>query len=663
MKENVLMTPQELLKEENIASKVQELAFNALFKDLPIAFYWLDKDGYLLGANKLELEIFGISSLEHLIGKHSNELSSDPSAWKNSQQVIKDNETKTVEEMDLKPDGKQAYYLSIKTPIHDAEGNTVGVLGVSLDITERKRQEEELRIAKEVAETASKAKTQFLAVVSHELRTPLTGINGIANLLIKDELTPEQVKEYGKIILNSANYLTENVNGILDYAKLEANKMELTPTAIDLKEHIEGMISMLMASAVTKGLELYIDYEPDAPQRIISDSNALRHIIINLIGNALKFTEHGHVAVKVRCLEKTATSARLEIAVEDTGKGIPDDKYDFVFDRFSQVTDIEKRTSGEQGTGLGLSIVKKLTALLSGDIRLASKVGKGTTFYFTADFSLQDDAVKAMPWATHALNAKTLIADDSLRGDVIRRHLSPNNCHVVQGRRALSVLLTALQNKDPYRIVMIDDRLNNMSAADLLKTLREQKSINDLMPVLLVSDMSVNAKREAKENGFFTTILKTSPSIAFQGALTAAWEQWLEIQQIKSATFKKKILLVEDDAIVALAHTRLFTDLGCAIDVASNGTKALELAGAENNYDMIFSDVGLPDINGYEVIKTLRARENPLNKIPIIALTGYEGEDEQQSLLKAGANEVALKPIKIEALREILYRYNNYNDV
>lgn len=654
------------LTEDAIGSKVKELAFEALFKNLPIAFYWMDKNGYFLGCNDVELKLHNLSSMSQFVGKHSDEVyqhpegdTLPPSAWKSSKEVIEKNQTMTMEEVQIKPNGEKIYYLSVKSPIHDAAGNAIGLLGIAIDITDRKKMEAELRIAKENAEAADRAKTQFLAVASHELRIPLTGILGLVSFLKQGGLEPSEEREYLEHIDNCSTHLLAIVNDVLDFAKLEAEQFQLSSIPLDLKSLIEEVATMFTASAKSKGLDLLVSFAPSTPNYIMADSRALRQILVNLVSNAIKFTERGYLLIKVHCLQQTSKTVQLEIMVQDTGRGIPADKLGMIFEKFLQVDDAYTRDTSKSGTGLGLAIVKKLAELMGANIRVTSEVGKGSSFYLSAEFPLRSEVLTKSPWFAHAANAKILIVDDTPRGEVLCNNLGSVNCDAVTSADAVNELVSAQHLGQAYHIIIIDQHIQHQNAMDLLKKIQKQTHLPKLLPILLVANNSNQEQAAALEAGFFDTISKLSQPIAFQAVLTSAWERWKELQDKNDSVAMtiKKVLLIEDDQVVQLVHVRMLSDFNCQVDIAATGKEALELY-QHNHYDIVFIDIGLPDITGYEVIAQIRqGNRAESGAIPLIALTGYTGDDERQNCLLAGANAVVNKPITPEALRGLLVKY------
>jgi two-component system, OmpR family, aerobic respiration control sensor histidine kinase ArcB len=503
---------------------------------MPDNIYWKDRRGKYLGCNDNMAAILKLNAPNEIEGKTLYDMldkSYADAITKIDEEIMSSNKELTIEENGIDSYGNPAVYFTRKHPLRNQAGDVIGLIGISFNITERKKMEEELRMAKEKAEISNRAKTQFISVASHELRIPLSGILGMANFLHEGGLTPEEEKEYVENILDAAKYQLSIVNSILDFAKLEADKFEIASAPVNLKELLEETAAMLTAPAKNKGLALWVVYDPDVPYQILSDSRVLRQIFSNLINNAIKFTEEGHIAVRVHCLKQTASSIQLEIAVEDTGIGIPADKLDHVFERFSQIADAYVRDDSRSGTGLGLSIVKKWIEMMGGNIQVKSELGKGSTFSCTFEFLLQANATQDIPWALYSSNIRILIIDDTLRGDIICKHAGTKNCEVAAGNKALDTFFTAQQIRQPFDIIIIDGQLRSAVPETLLKTMLE-KSKRKPLSILLVPDGSLKEKNTAIQQGFFATIVKPVQPIAFQTALTSLWEQWVELKQNKS---------------------------------------------------------------------------------------------------------------------------------
>lgn len=379
------------MAEETIQSvkEIQQLLkqLETFINGIPGSVYWKDKKGVYLGCNDVVVKKGNLKSKKDIIGK------TDFDVWpevaeaihKADLEVMRQGKTVEIEEVVILKNGDKMFFSSVKSPLKDENNTIIGVIGNSLDITELKQ-------AKQKEELASRAKSQFLALMGHELRIPLSGIISTANMLVETDISIEESRELGRIIEHSGNYLLSTINTILDYAKLESKKFELHPTVVNLQHTADEIISILAATAREKNLIIETDYSSSIPAFVITDSGVIKHILSNLIGNAIKYTDKGKIIVSINKIETTLSTAQLEIAVQDTGIGIPHEKLDFIFDRFSQVENAYTRKHSRGGTGLGLSIVKKLVSLLGSNICVTSKLGKGSRFSFMAKFDLPKKA-------------------------------------------------------------------------------------------------------------------------------------------------------------------------------------------------------------------------------------------------------------------------------
>jgi PAS domain S-box-containing protein len=353
-----------------------------LLATLPGHVYWKDLDGRYLGCNQKFVEILGFTSPQDIIDKTDFDFLSYDKAkliQENDWQVITAKQELAFEEEGVDQQGNPAFYLTHKAPLYDEKDHIIGILGVTVNITIRKEAEKQLKIAKEKAELANKAKSDFLAVVSHELRTPLTAIIGLAEMLKVPNFSAEKKLEFTDHLINSSQHLLGIVNDILDFAQLEENKFQLIPSAFNLQELIKKVIGMLYTQAMQKGLSLsLLHYPTTLPKHLKADIKALSQILINLIGNAIKFTNAGSIDLIVQLHSATTKHAAIEIIVADTGIGIPANKLEKIFERFEQVNQPQTRTVG--GTGLGLAVTKKLVEMMDGTITVESTLGRGTRF-------------------------------------------------------------------------------------------------------------------------------------------------------------------------------------------------------------------------------------------------------------------------------------------
>jgi two-component system sensor histidine kinase/response regulator len=628
---------------------------------LPGYIYWKNVHSQYMGCNKNLASVSGLKQCSDIAGKKDEDFGwgaeQAESFRQDDQEVMRTGQIKITEHILPIPtvDSSYMYVRTEKIPLYNQQGKVVGILGVALDITDRKRAEEALKEAKERAEVANQAKSQFLSVTSHELRLPLSAILGMTDFLLTDDLTVQERQEYLNSISTAGAHLLSLINDILDFAKLEADKFELAPAELDLKRLVEEVSTLMAAQTKLKGLDLWVNYEPTVPHLILGDSRALRQIIVNLVGNAIKFTETGHIAINVRCLEQSPTHAKLELSIEDTGIGIPKDKLGIIFERFQQVDSSYSRAYG--GTGLGLAITKKLLELMNSTVNVTSELGKGTTFSCMIEFPLQEGAISSSPWTAYQAKVRILVVSNSLKGEIIGKHLGVTSCQTISSpKEVLNTLITAQRLHEPYDIVIVDKKLYNPTEFNLINVLQKHKKLRTPMCLLLTSSASLKEREEIKALGFYDFIIEPIQPLNVQTTLTTAWQRWSEEQQMRQekrrSLIKLHVLLVEDDKMIQFIHKRILMKLGCQVTIAESGKEALQMLN--NSYDIVFMDMGLPDIAGPDILKEFRNVESAGQHTPIIAVTGFGAEHDLQVFLEAGADEVLVKPVKREKFQRKL---------
>jgi two-component system sensor histidine kinase/response regulator len=631
---------------------------------LPGYIYWKNVRSEYMGCNRNLAAVSGLRQSADIAGKKDEDfgwgVEQAESFRQDDQDVMRTGKIRITEHILPIPRGDSSYMYvrTEKIPLYNQQGKVVGILGVALDITDRKRAEEALKEAKERAEVANNAKSQFLSVVSHELRLPLSAILGMTDFLITDNLTLKERENYLNSISAAGAHLLSLINDILDFAKLEADKFELAPAHLDLKNLIEEVTTMMAAQAKMKGLDLLINYEPTVPYLIVGDSRALRQIIVNLLGNAIKFTSTGHIIIKVLCLTQSPSHAKLELSVEDTGIGIPEDKVKIVFERFQQVDSSYGRPYG--GTGLGLAITKKLVELMNGTISVSSELGKGTIFSCVMEFLLQTAAINTSPWTAYQAKVRVLVISNHLKAEIIAKNLGVTSCQTTSSpQEAMNIIITAQKLHEPYDIVILDKQLHVPQQFNLLKALQDHKTIRHPMCLLLTSSASLKERAAENAVGFFDFIIEPIQPLSMQTCLISAWERWVEKQQLQQSKnrqlVKPRVLLVEDDKMIQFIHKKILTQLGCDVVVAESGKEALQLLS--HPYEMIFMDMGLPDIAGPDVLKEFRNAEKVNHHTPIIAVTGFGTDKDTRVFLDAGADEVLVKPVKREEFQKKLDGY------
>lgn len=636
-----------------------ERFLHEIIANLPCHVYWKDVHGVIIGCNDLQAKSAGFKDASELIGKTDYE-----APWSAHADMIRENDLeimrtgvpKTIEEPSLLADGNLAVFLSNKVPLYGDSDKVIGVLGISVNITERKKMEEALVQAKEKAEISNQTKSRFLASMAHDLRTPLNGLYGMTQILY------EKVKDLDsdfifENIKKSKDTLIRLIDDILSYAKLEAGKFELITEAFNLRQVIEEVVMMTTHQANQKNIQLVTNYPDMLPRYLTSDPHCLRRILINLISNAIKFTEKGHVWVAVDAIEKKKTQVILQIKVEDSGIGIPADKLDFIFERFGRIKGSYE--SSHQGTGLGLAIVKEIVEKLGGKIHVESELNKGSAFICTLPFKLQSVKERSSLWKRHYKNVRILVVDESQRsGQVILEQVGSEDGDVVSGKDALDKLKQAEKEGNPYEVVIIDDAVDHIKPLQLAKNIKEQSVAYQPMLVFLAKSLTLAKSEAAKKVGYFAILVKPMQPTEWPNELTRYWQRWLNQQSDIEQRIKEhmpNVLVIEDDLISRHFAVSMLTTLGCQVDVAKSGEEALLLL--EKDYDIIFSDIGLPDFNGIELSKQIREFEGDDYLTPIIALTGHMDETEKDKCLNAGMNDFLVKPVTKEQLVEAIGKW------
>lgn len=587
-------------------------------------------------------------------------------------------------------DGRRRWIYACAVPTELPDGSSVWN-GFWMDETEAREQAENLRIAKEQAEDATRIKSVFLANMSHEIRTPMNGVIGMLDLLLDTNLSDAQ-REFAAVAQTSAESLLQLINDILDFSKIEAGKLPLETIPFDLLHEIETVSHWQGIDARSKGLELVVHYPPNYPRHMLGDPTRVRQILTNLVCNAIKFTSRGHVVVDVEITERRAGKCHVHISVSDTGIGLAPDKIDEIFEKFTQADPSTTRQYG--GTGLGLTICKLLTELMGGEIGVTSELGKGSTFWISLDLPLaldQANEVKQLPLS----DVRVLFVDNQstykavLEELLLHEGMRVDSC--ASGAQALARMREAVAKQDPYRIAILTPRMQDIDGLQLAGAIKSDRNFCDTLLVMLTAQSSPGDVQSLAQAGFSALLKKPLARDALIGTMRQLYSamqrgeapDFLSGYQFAPARSHDshavspfggyRILVVDDNIVNQSVVVHMLKKFGSLTEIASDGLQAVAMHGV-GHFDLILMDCQMPELDGYQA--TMRIRENereraggmvndqhndgdkPARKhIPIVALTAHALAGDREKCLAAGMDDFLPKPIRPNKLREVLARW------
>lgn len=553
--------------------------------------------------------------------------------------------------------------------VRNEANRILGTTGTLADISGRKDAERALIAAKETAESATIAKSRFLASMSHEIRTPMNGVLGMAQLLLDTPLTQEQ-RDYVQTLYHSGQSLLTIINDILDFSKIEAGKLSFEPIPFDLFAAVDEVCDLLLPQIREKGLELVQRYAPDCPRWIVSDAGRIRQIVLNFLGNAVKFTQRGHILVDLSTLVKDDLIAQVRISVTDTGIGISGHKQGQLFQQFSQADVSTTRRFG--GTGLGLAICKALSEMMGGSVGLTSGENQGSTFYVELPLPLFNDApVRTEP---HIKGLRILVVDDlPINSDIIEEALSRRGVAVVTATSAdaaISALNEALICNQVFDAILIDQELKGgLDGLKLGRLLANEPRFEHIQRILLGTSSFRHDQLRVKHVDFATTLVKPvriDTLIDELGRLRQGMPLLPEpapqpATEPLTLPGHMRVLLAEDNVVNQKVAARMLEKLGMTVDVVGNGLEAVRMC-MQFHYDLVLMDCQMPDLDGYAATREIRrmhSRNADSLLVPIIALTANTMEGDRERCLEAGMNDFLGKPIRQQELLSMLRKFSS----
>ncbi len=653
---------QQLVESEERYRQIIENASDIIFRT--------DREGKLTYVNPIGLRVFGYTEQE-AIGMHYLE-------------VIRAEEIETVKRFYLRQavtKTQQTYYefnaitkygkqivLGQNVQLLMNNDRMTGFLAVSRDISEKKRYEIELTEAKETAESATLAKSQFLATMSHEIRTPMNGVIGMTDLLLQTTLNDEQ-REYTEIIRTSGETLLTLINDILDFSKIESGKLDMEKRPVEIQNLVEETFDLVARRAVEKRLDLVYLIDQSVPPYIIGDAVRLRQILLNLVNNAIKFTEKGEVYLSVKEAQHEGDGTTLHFSIKDTGIGIPKEQLNKLFLVFSQVDASTTRKYG--GTGLGLAITKRLVELMDGTLWVDSEEGKGSTFHFTIKVPTTSSAdtlpKKYVRGKIPELQGKRvlLVDDNETNLNILSIQCSNWGMHP-RATTSHKEAMQWLKGNDPFDLAIVDFHMPEIDGVELARAIRGLRNEQSL-PIVLFSSSGRSEFSETENKLFAAVILKPLKQSHLYSTMIDVYSKGSNVQlahadplrekiESISESIPLKILVAEDNLINQKLALRLLQQLGYSADIASNGKEALAMI-RQYQYDIVFMDLHMPVMDGLETTKEIVNTMTTSIRPKIIAMTADAMSGDREKCIDAGMDDYISKPVRLNGLRDTLQQY------
>ena len=647
----------------------QQATLKSLLNAIPDMISYKDVDGKYLGCNNAFARAIG-KPVEDIVGLTLDEVWEPERATvlrARHEHLLRTKQGTSGEEWFTFPDGRRALLDHTDLPFSDAEGRPIGAIAVRRDITEKKKAEQDIEDARQLAEEATRMKSQFLANMSHEIRTPMNAIIGLSTLVLKTELNPRQ-RDFIQKSQGAAQHLMGIINDILDFSKVEAGKLDIDYADFQLEGLLETVSNLVGEKSRAKGLELVFEIMPDVPRQLLGDSLRLGQVLVNFAGNAVKFTEHGEIVISVQIDRYERDQVLLRFSVQDTGIGMSAAQTGKLFQSFQQGDASTTRRYG--GTGLGLVISKKLAALMGGEVGVQSRPGEGSTFWFTALLG-----VGAAPppdvAATRDLRGRAvLVADDN---DVARtvimgmlQNMTFDVAGVSSGQGAVAAVQRAAAVGKPYEIVYLDWHMPEMDGVEAARRIQLLRLEHPPQIVIVTAAGREEVLRAIEPIGLCHVLAKpVCPSALFNSTISVLGSRYApqpggadeaaEGRTVMARLQGARVLLVEDNDINQIVASEMLTDAGLVVDVAADGSIAVDMVQAQP-YDVVLMDMQMPVMGGVEATIEIR-KLGRFSTLPIVAMTASAMAQDRQRCLEAGMNDFVSKPIETDELWRVLLRW------
>lgn len=642
-----------------------------LIDNLPDLIFIKDQDFRFVTVNRPLARMYGCENEDKLLGRTDYDFRPTELAdfyHEDDQRVIRTGQALVNrEECFQTAEGEHRWVLTTKVPLRSPDGKVVGLMGIARDITSRKLAEQELQAAKEAAEVANRAKSEFLANMSHEIRTPMNAVLGMTELVLDTGLTNEQ-RDYLETVHSAAESLMEIINDILDFSKIEAGKVELEQVAFDLRELLGDTMKSLGMRAHSKGLELALHVAQEIPDWLVGDPHRLRQVVVNLVGNAVKFTERGEIVLDVGLAETADGRCRLRCACRDTGIGMTPEQQTRIFNAFEQADMSTTRRYG--GTGLGLAISARLVELMGGAIRVQSEPRVGSTFTFDVDldFAATEGPATDVPDISRLIGLPVLIVDDNATNRRILLEMCRNwgmaPTAVTGAEEALDLLRDAARLTRPFQLVLTDASMPDIDGFTLAERIQHETSLGSTVIMMLTSLDGIGDARRCEQLGIRSYLLKPiKQSELFDAIVLALGVEYAPTEADASAQTPPiqirplQVLLAED----SLANQKLACGLlgrwRHQVTVVNNGREAVA-AASHQRFDLILMDVQMPEMDGLAATTEIRRWESAHNRprIPIVAMTAHAMKGDRERCLNSGMDDYVSKPVRPSHLLSTLAR-------